>query len=672
MPIDAPTELRSFRVYAGRILGLLLLGLFYGQPSLALDPVPGFPLAGHWPYGSVYTAETYVDADEELLYYGEGTMLRILNVSNPANMVLIGKVNVDNPIWHIDVSANGNRVAITSRNPTVTLVDVTNRAAPVVLDTYHIDENRLGYGAAFVNANLLAVAVSPAGLWLLDLANPGNISLEGSYIELGTDFVFDVEILGDYAFLADDDDGLTAINIANPAVPVFASRFAAANLASHISLYGNRAYVSRRSQGVHIIDLNVGVSPPTYASVGVVDVTDFPSGFGLVYRTEVAANGLLVMADGIFGNGLVLADVESPASPANPDIVGFNDRRAQSVAMIDNTVFTVYPSDLPSLDLRAYNVDAVTPPALLGARQVHGETRDVSLDGTRLTIANGGGGVVLLDVSNPASPVTSAWIDVPSADSAVTVGSTLVISDTNSSLKVLNISNPGSPVALPNYALSEPGAYSVNLYKRPATNSIIIANSMGVEQVDFSNPNAPDSEMLWEAAADPYTRRVDISGNLMAAAGGSNIWLVNITNPASPSLHSSFTQPQTIEDIDLDGSRLYIAGGSNGMRIRNVTNPASTSELGSFTPLFGFAHGVLALGNTAYSTSDTLYGMFVLNVTNAASIGETALIETPGSARKMTGNNDYLVLSDFDMGVRIWGKQVVTVGGVFADGFEEP
>jgi hypothetical protein len=108
------------------------------------------------------------------------------------------------------------------------------------------------------------------------------------------------------------------------------------------------------------------------------------------------------------------------------------------------------------------------------------------------------------------------------------------------------------------------------------------------------------------------------------------------------------------------------------MRIRDVTNTASPTEIGSFTPNFVNALGVSVTGNTAYSTSDTFYGMFILNVTNAGSIPEPGLIETPGSARKVIGDNNYLILSDFDAGVRIWGKQAVTPGGIFEDGFEGP
>jgi hypothetical protein len=340
--------------------------------------------------------------------------------------------------------------------------------------------------------------------------------------------------------------------------------------------------------------------------------------------------------------------------------------------VIDNTAFTVYPSFLSNLDLRAYDVSGGTPPSLLGSRQVYGEIRDLSLNGTQLVVANGGGGVALVNMANPANPQTSAWIDVPSAESAVVVGNTLIISDTNFSLMVKDITNPNSPVNLPNYPLTEPGAYSVNLYKKPGTNSIYIANSMGVEQVDFSTPNAPVSEMIFKPVSDPYTRRIDVSGNLMATAGGSIVRLVDISNLASPTQLSSFTQPQTIEDIDLDGNRLYLAGGVNGMRIRDVTNTASPTEIGSFTPMFVNALGVRAVGNIAYPTSDTRYGMFILDVTNAGSIPAPDLIETPGSARKVIGDNNYLILSDFDAGVRIWGKQAVTAGGIFEDGFEGP
>ncbi len=183
-------------------------------------------------------------------------------------------------------------------------MDISNRSAPSILGRYEVENGRNPYGAAFGTAHLY-VAIGPAGLWAIDIADPSMPTLAGSYIEPGTDFVFDVEVLGNHAFLADDDDGVTAIDISDPTTPTFAGRFAGATDASHISIDGTTAYVSRRGFGFHILDLSAA---PTMTELG--SYTN-PSG-GIVYRTEVIDADRVEVAG---GSDVRVVDASTIATP---------------------------------------------------------------------------------------------------------------------------------------------------------------------------------------------------------------------------------------------------------------------------------------------------------------------------------------------------------------------
>ena len=105
---------------------------------------------------------------------------------------------------------------------------------------------------------------------MIDISNPSNPTLDGAYIQPGTDFVFDVEVLGDFAFLADDLEGVTAIDVSDPENPVLSAEFAAAQSASHITIEGSRAYVSRRGEGLHISSIWMFPGRAVMTEVGVV------------------------------------------------------------------------------------------------------------------------------------------------------------------------------------------------------------------------------------------------------------------------------------------------------------------------------------------------------------------------------------------------------------------
>ena len=179
---------------------------------------------------------------------------------NPSALVVLGEVSVSDPVRSIDVSPDGNLVAVSDWRSTIHLVDITNRCAPQARGSLVIAGNRQPYGLDIVG-NRLYVAIRDAGVGIFDISDIDNPAALGITAMGATGFVFDLEVRGNYAYLADDAEGVTVVDISNAASPAMVGAFAGSTLASRIVIDGNRAYVARRGDGFDILDLTVPTAP---------------------------------------------------------------------------------------------------------------------------------------------------------------------------------------------------------------------------------------------------------------------------------------------------------------------------------------------------------------------------------------------------------------------------
>jgi hypothetical protein len=646
----------SISIVRSRIPAILILVLLVVAP-FAFGGVPDYPTAGHWPYGPTVNMEHWASGPESILVFGQGAALAIADVSDPTSMAILGTVNTGFVVEHIDIAADGQMAAVSDREKWITFIDISNRSAPLVVGRYEVEDGRAPYGIAFGTGYLYA-AIGPAGLWVIDISNPALPSLAGQYVEPGTDFVFDVEVLGSYAFLADDDDGVTAIDVSNPALPVFASRFTAALDASHISIEGTTAYVSRRGNGIHILDLSAA---PTITELGSGSLG------GITYRCEPVVAGLVACADGF--SGLQLVDVSTPTSPS---VVAFDARSMFVVATDGATAFATRTYDTVNPTLYAFSFDTTAPydaPTELGTLPLLGENVGVAIEGDTVVVGNEQGGAVLVDASDPANPTTLAEVDLgnQSAVAVALIGDTLAYGSFGNDLGLVDLTNPGTPVLLSDWEVPSNG-YAADVQRIPGTSSVIIgAGGAGVRIVDLSNPGTPVETGFWEPPGFDFVLHVDKDGDRIVAAGNTDVWVLDASNPALPVEESSFTAPDSVLDVAVDGDIVYLACGTSGVRIWDVSNPAVPVEVGIADVAPTSANGVDVRDDRLYVAADRFWGLLVFDVTDPTDPMDLDFADTPGAAEQVAVSDALVGLADGKGGVRIWGNQTPLL---FADGFE--
>ena len=95
-------------------------------------------------------------------------------------------------------------------------------------------------------------------------------------------------VAGNYAYVADEDDGLRVISVSDPAHPVEVGYYGTPGWALGVAVAGNYAYVADENSGLRV----VSVSDPAYPSeVGYCIAPDVASGVAVVGNYAYVADG---------------------------------------------------------------------------------------------------------------------------------------------------------------------------------------------------------------------------------------------------------------------------------------------------------------------------------------------------------------------------------------------
>jgi hypothetical protein len=280
---------------------------------------------------------------------------------------LVGKIEGPANLVEID----GSRAYVVG-GKTLTLVDVSNPAAPKRLGAYSFPEKIWGIR---IVGSLVYVAADFYGLGILDISNPAAPVLRGSIKLAGQ--AKNVAIVGTTALVADHMSGLDIVDVKDVTKPVKRDSFFLEGYARDVVSDGNLAYAIDAPAGLYIFDLSkAGPMEP----VGSQQSARAPSSIEL----SKGPAGLAVLV----GGGLLqIYDVKNPAAPVRAGTFKTPSGRP-SRATIHGT--RAYIADSRE---GVQVVDLATPsaPVLLGGLKTPASARDVAVTDTHLFVAVGNG-----------------------------------------------------------------------------------------------------------------------------------------------------------------------------------------------------------------------------------------------------------------------------------------
>lgn len=262
-------------------------------------------------------------------------------------------------------------------------------------------------------------------------------------------YSIDLDIKGDYAYIANDQGGLQIVDISNPESTFVTGHY----------------FHQTNIQGVVVRDsfayLALAAGPPNNGGMLIVNVIDpeSPTFVGqdnwfYGYNVFAPANDtkyVYIAARYWF----IVEDVSWPQYPSYARRFA-TPGNVHNLFAIDSLVYLA----CEQMGLIIYNLHNPDSTAKISETDTPSNARDVYVTNGNAYIADGYDGLVIIDVSDPYNPIFINSFDTPGYAQGIFVdGKLAYIADGTSGLKIVDISDPENPVLYGE--LETPYAYNV-------------------------------------------------------------------------------------------------------------------------------------------------------------------------------------------------------------------
>ncbi len=317
-----------------------------------------------------------------------------------------------------------------------------------------------------------AFLASGGGVYVLDVSQPNAPRLVGDTIRTKS-LVVGLALSENVLYVAAYDAGLLVYDVASPAAP---------KLLSSVSIEGawgvklqSPAPVQAGGRYAYVV---------SESSLTVLDVTDpsQPKRWG-EYQHGWRAFHVAVEGDRAYvdGQGLITVDISDPTNPTEVD--RFTPTGNPAVGD-DGRLYVAggYRSGLQVLDTSKGGT-----PALLGAYDTPGDCEAVAVRNGRAFVADGGMGLRVYDVTDPASIKETGTLAMGYAEGISLIGDYAYVADQKDGLRVVDISSPDAPEEVGSFAI--PGPSLAVAVRQPY--AFVATKLTGIKVLDVSDPAMP-------------------------------------------------------------------------------------------------------------------------------------------------------------------------------------
>jgi len=285
------------------------------------------------------------------------------------------------------------------------------------------------------------------------------------------------------------------------------------------------------------------------------------------------------------------------------------------------------------------------PVKLSEAIHTRGLVTGLFLAAGRLYIADGPAGLEVWNVSTPSNPQRLGSCVTPDYAKGVAVaGSYAYVADYLSGLRVIDACDPAQPQEV-GHCVTPDYAYGVAV----ADSHAYVADYSGLRVIDVSDPAWPRE--VGYCATPGFAWGVALAGSHAYVADyDSGLRVIDVSDPAQPREVGYCATPGAAEGVALAGSYAYVADEGSGLRVIDVSDPAQPREVGYYvTP--GGVYGVAVAGSHAYVADYN--GLRVIDISDPAHPQEVGYYATPGHAYSVAIAGNYAYVADANAGLQI-------------------
>lgn len=590
-----------------------------------------------------------------MVYYGEGNSLVAADFSNPAAPILRGRIALPGLVGDIRIS----------------------------------DQHAL-------------IANEAWGLQIVDITDPANLKRIGFYDTPGR--AVKLAIADHMAYVADDFSGLHVIDFSDPAAPVKKATTQAAEGCGDVKL----AVIGGRK-------IACVASVTTTEGAALLDVTDFDNITklatlepGLLQQVVDLNNTTLILSDNTGGvGGKNLYDISDPSQPRK---LGHAQRSNRAPALIARDHLFVGEDNF--LEVQRMS-DVLDPPNEIISYDfpISGESHAMTLlNATTLLLANGQGGLIVIDITAPTASVVRSTLNsgfnaqdvlIKDQTAFVSLGGGFV-SGGAPSLTALDVANPRKPRRLGTALSTTTGSQLIlaggNLYgiNRRAIQTFDIGtpstpsesgtratdrNSFDAAQLGrnllvagqtrsgspllplltvFDGENPASASPLFSMQLSDAAGRTDaiaVSGTIVFAILSTDanpvLRIYDYATPASPQLLGSVTLPITVvRRIAVSDDGHYVFATGSGLMIFDCTDRANPKLLTTYKRNNVSATTPVVTRGRLVFCGDTR-GLNVLDFTDPANPALVAAYDSPGTPAGIFLDGNTVYLADQESGLQI-------------------
>jgi hypothetical protein len=495
-----------------------------------------------------------------------GGGFKIYNIATPATPSLVISIDSLEYCESVVISGQYAYIAAGSRSH---ILDISNPAAPVYVG--RIDAYGGYHQYINVRSGYAYVCNYDEGLAVVNVTNPASpvnvMAIPSGYRTAR--IIFD----GNYGYVAVGDSGMAVYNVVNPAAPVYSTKIKTTGRAASlyygaVSVGGNptgHIFVANRNPapGVSAINVSTPTAPVTSSFLAAL-----PAPTGTAY-TPFYNDGKVYTAYGTAGMRIV--DVSNPSGVTLLSTAALGgDSRA--VVASGNYAYVA------ARDSGVYVVDVTNPASPVKVKTIKTpRARGIAISGTKVYVAASDSGMGVIDITNPTTASVIAYTGSSFYGENVAVNGSIGGLTDYGKITFYDISNPAAPVkkgSTGSLRLGNEGfAIAENFAYVPDGDSLRIYN--------ISNLNAPSLVAKIRTGGYGYTAVVE-GTYCYVASEGTGVRAINITTPTAPVEEGYYDGVPQSRGVTAFGKYVYVAEKTDGVTVysndllTSVSNRAGT------------------------------------------------------------------------------------------------
>jgi hypothetical protein len=380
--------------------------------------------------------KVFAYSDYVYLYFLSYT--HIYDISNPYNPLLL---RIDSTGNFPELLSIHDTIGYAGTNHGIATYNMSNPVYPVQMGYAITSSESYSFhyaGDTCFTSTIISHDDYSSKFNIIDFTELYNPAVIGEHWTAGKSY--DVQLRGDYAYIANGSSGLTVVDLANPEEPVIVETFEVPTIAKDLFIDDNRLYLLSGYSRFSIYDIieDSQLVRLSYFDNNYAKTSNFFVDGDYVYLTEGLTNN---PSDGY----VLIVDISDPANPFAIDTMGYFLHPYSVVVDSGYAYLTTY------YDFRIYDVSNLDSISLVSSNPYRNRGYQIAVEYPYLYMACSNTTLEIYNISDPSNPDFIGEYGSLYA-SNITVYQDHAFLKGGDNLYLMDISNPESPELLSIYS----------------------------------------------------------------------------------------------------------------------------------------------------------------------------------------------------------------------------